>query len=177
MAHKSHITIFEMGFGTGLNALLTLLQAEQMAQNVDYYAVELYPIPAEEACKANFSEQLGVAVDRFRSLHSAEWDKAVAIDNRFTLTKIQGDLVNLELPLGIDLVYFDAFDPEAQPELWSETIFKKLYEAMSNEGVLVTYSSKGIVKQALRAAGFFVQRLSGPPGKRHMVRAIKREHE
>ena len=177
MANKSHITIFEMGFGTGLNALLTLLEAERLVQDINYFSVELFPIPVEEACKANYPERLGMEGDQFRAMHSAKWGTAAAIGNRFTLTKINSDLLAIVLPLGIDLVYFDAFDPEAQPELWGEAIFSKIFEAMNPDGVLVTYSSKGIVKEALRAAGFFVQRLAGPPGKRHMVRAIKRLHE
>jgi len=177
MAGKSHITVFEMGFGTGLNALLTLLEAERLAQTVSYLSVELFPIPVEEACAANYPERLGDGANQFRSMHSAQWGKAVAISDRFSLTKLNADLLNISLPSGIDLVYFDAFDPEAQPELWSMEVFSKIFKAMNPEGVLVTYSSKGIVKEALRAAGFFVKRLAGPPGKRHMVRAIKQPNE
>jgi len=176
-AHKSHITIFEMGFGTGLNALLTMVEAEQQKHSVRYYSIELYPIPVEEALAANYSERLGISAESFKNIHNAPWGETVALTDYFSITKIKGDLLTIALPRGVDLVYFDAFDPEAQPSLWSEEVFRNFYEAMNVGGVLVTYSSKGIVKEALRSAGFFVQRLAGPPGKRHMVKATKQAHE
>lgn len=175
VADKPHVTVFEMGFGTGLNALLTKVEADRLRQPVSYLSVELYPISADKACAANYSEQLGLSDDSFMRIHTAPWGETVLLSEHFSLTKINGNLLTLALPSGIDLVYFDAFDPEAQPDLWSEDVFRKTYEAMTSNGVLVTYSSKGVVKEALRAAGFFVQRLAGPPGKRHMVRAIKQQ--
>lgn len=166
-----------MGFGTGLNALLTMVEAERLRQSVHYFSVELYPISLEEAVAANYSERLGVSTELFNNIHKAPWGEAVALSDYFSITKIKGDLLTLALPRGVDLVYFDAFDPAAQPNLWSEEVFRNFYEAMNVGGVLVTYSSKGVVKEALRAAGFFVQRLAGPPGKRHMVKATKQAHE
>ena len=173
MADKSSISIFEMGFGTGLNALLTLQEAERLKQSVSYCSVELFPIPEEEACAANYPEMLAFGREFFQQMHRAAWGNPVALTGNFSLTKINGDLLTIKLPTGLDLVYFDAFDPGAQPLLWSSEVFQKLFNSMNDGGVLVTYSSKGVVKEALRAAGFFVQRLAGPPGKRHMVRAIK----
>ncbi len=175
VADKPHVTVFEMGFGTGLNALLTKIEADRLRQLVSYFSVELYPISTDEACAANYSEQLGLSDDSFKRIHAAPWGETILLSEHFTLTKINGDLLTLALPSGVDLVYFDAFDQEAQPDLWSEHVFRKIYEAMTPNGILVTYSSKGVVKEALRAAGFFVQRLAGPPGKRHMVRAIKQQ--
>jgi len=175
VADKQHITVFEMGFGTGLNALLTKLEADRLRQPVSYLTVELYPISSDEVSAANYAEQLGLSDDSFQRIHAAPWGETVRLSEHFTLTKIKGDILTLALRSGIDLVYFDAFDQEAQPELWSEQVFRKIYEAMAPNGILVTYSSKGVVKEALRAAGFFVKRLAGPPGKRHMVRAIKQQ--
>lgn len=177
VADKSHVTVFEMGFGTGLNALLTKIEADRLMQQVRYLSVELYPISADEAFAANYSEQLGLSDDSFERIHTAPWCETILLSEHFSLTKIKGDLLTLALPSGIDLVYFDAFDSEAQPDLWSEDVFRKIYEAMTPNGILVTYSSKGVVKEALRTAGFIVQRLAGPPGKRHMVRAIKQQIE
>lgn len=173
LRNRSSLQIFEMGFGTGLNALLTLTEAERSRITVNYEAVELFPLKPEDALQANFPTKLGGWQKEFESMHLCQWNTRQEISDRFSLLKHEVDLITAKLPSGIDLVYFDAFDPEAQPSLWTIAIFRKLFEAMSISGILVTYSSKGIVKKALREAGFKVERLPGPPGKRHMVRATK----
>ncbi len=171
--NKPSVLVFEMGFGSGLNALLTMAEAERLKQPVSYVCTELYPISPEVALSANYSALLGKSPTMFKQIHEAPWGEMVVLSDYFSLTKLNNDLLTLSIPDGIDLVYFDAFDPVAQPDLWSIDVFKKIFSAMVPGGVLVTYSSKGIVKEALRGAGFVVQRLAGPPGKRHMVKAVK----
>lgn len=172
------LRIFEMGFGTGLNALLTLQQAATQRQLVYYETVELYPLSAAEVQSLNYNVLLneGQAPVRLETLHAAPWDQHVQIDPFFALYKKQLSLSQyLEGPLQqpFHLVYFDAFDPGAQPELWAQPVFEQLYNRMYNGGVLVTYSSKGIVRRAMEAAGFKVEKLPGPLGKREIVRAGK----
>jgi Uncharacterized conserved protein len=173
LCHRDSLKVFEMGFGTGLNVLLTLIMAEQLRITVQYETVELFPLQPEEALKANFPSLLGGWQNEFVAMHQGTWNKTIALSNRFFIRKQKVDLTTVILPGDIDLVYFDAFDPETQPQLWTSSIFQKIYNAMSNGAILVTYSSKGTVKRALREAGFKVERLPGPPGKRHMVKATK----
>lgn len=166
------LSILEIGFGSGLNALLTLEAAQRSGQRVEYSAIELYPIEEQVA------EQLSYASSpHFLSLHKSEWGRWVDITPTFRLKKIRADLVGYNFEQGYEsafnLVYFDAFAPESQPELWSEDIFRAIYNSMASVAVLVTYSSKGVVKRALRSVGFQVSRLAGPEGKRHIIRAVK----
>ena len=166
---KPYIRILEAGFGSGLNALLTLHAAETHRRKVHYTAVELYPIDTATV------HALGYASDpRFTALHEALWDTETDITPLFRLKKIAGDLANQLFETTFDLVYYDAFAPDTQPELWSEELFGKIFARLEQGGLLVTYSAKGSVKRALRAAGFEVRRLEGAPGKRHMIQAIKR---
>jgi len=176
LRHRESLLVFEMGFGTGLNALLTLIEAERSRITVSYEAVELFPLKPEDALQSNFPIKLGGWQTEYETMHRSKWNTRQQISDRFSLLKHETDLITAKFPSGIDLVYFDAFDPEAQPQLWAPAVFQKLHEAMSVGGLLVTYSSKGIVKNALREAGFKVERLPGPPGKRHMVRATKCSH-
>jgi tRNA U34 5-methylaminomethyl-2-thiouridine-forming methyltransferase MnmC len=164
------IRILEMGFGTGLNALLTLLYAEEHQLQVYYEALEKYPLPEEEVALLNYRDR-----DKLLSLHACAWEKPVALSTGFMLHKRQLDLLNYTPEQRFDLVYFDAFAPGVQPKLWSREVFAKLYTAMSPGGVLVTYSSKGTVKNALREAGFEIKRLPGAAGKRHILRAVNNE--
>ncbi|MBS1625570.1 MAG: tRNA (5-methylaminomethyl-2-thiouridine)(34)-methyltransferase MnmD [Bacteroidetes bacterium] len=163
--------IFEVGFGTGLNALLTWIYAEQHDLKVMYTAVELYPISEGVLSEINFASLFPGHEDKFHKLHNARWDSPDALDARFSLHKIKGSLVDSILPAGQDLVYFDAFSPDKQPELWSAEIFHKVYEAMNPGGILVTYCSKGYVRRNMQEAGLRIEKLPGPPGKREMVRA------
>jgi tRNA U34 5-methylaminomethyl-2-thiouridine-forming methyltransferase MnmC len=164
--------IFEMGFGTGLNALLTAIEAEKRRIPIHYTAVEMYPLTLDEANTLNFSQVLGHQ-DVFEQLHLCEWETDTAITEHFTLRKVQTDLQDFAPGEAFHLVYFDAFAPSAQPELWTEEVFKKLFNMMAENGVLVTYCSKGVVRRAMQAAGFNVAKLPGPPGKREIVRAEK----
>jgi tRNA U34 5-methylaminomethyl-2-thiouridine-forming methyltransferase MnmC len=166
------LRIFEMGFGTGLNALLTAIEAVKKILKIHYTAVEMHPLTIEEANALNYSHVLGQQ-EVFERLHQCAWGEDVTITENFTLFKEQGDLQDFTSSKPFDLVYFDAFAPTAQPELWTEVIFKKLHTMMKEGGVLVTYCSKGSVRRAMQAAGFNVAKLPGPPGKREIVRAEK----
>ncbi len=164
------LRVFEMGFGTGLNAFLTAIEAEKRKINIQYTAVEKYPLSFGEAYALNYS-QLLQKPEVFEQLHQCKWGTEIPISEYFTLHKEQTDLHNFTSQEPFQLIYFDAFAPSAQPELWTEAVFKKLFEMMAEKGVLVTYCSKGSVRRAMQAAGFNVSKLPGPPGKREMVRA------
>ncbi|MDR0294917.1 MAG: tRNA (5-methylaminomethyl-2-thiouridine)(34)-methyltransferase MnmD [Prevotellaceae bacterium] len=165
---SSGVRILEVGFGTGLNALLAMLYAEEHKMTIYYESLEKYPLSEEEAAILNYSNK-----DKLAVLHACAWEEPVQLTTGFTLCKRRIDVLAYKLDKAFDLIYFDAFAPAVQPDLWSKELFAKLCAAMSPDGVLVTYSAKGTVKSALRAAGFEVQRLPGAAGKRHMIRAIK----
>lgn len=176
------IRILEIGFGTGLNALLTINESMRSVIRVAYDALEAYPLPDEIWQQLNFTEVIGKSQASglndpgklFSDLHRLGWDQVTQITPDFSIRKIHARLETFVPDQDVyDLIYFDAFDPVAQPGLWTVGIFEKLYRSMAAGGVLVTYSSKGSVKRALKSAGFIVERLTGPPGKRHMVRATK----
>ncbi len=168
---KDEINILEIGFGTGLNTLLTALESDIV---VSYTTVELYPILPEQALKLNYSELLENESSKlFEKIHTCELNKAVKITDNFTLTKLHADFTKLELKDKFDVIYFDAFSPEKQPEMWSEEMFQKLYDSASENAVLTTYCAKGAVRRAMKSAGFSVERLPGPPGKREILRARK----
>ncbi|WP_372753004.1 tRNA (5-methylaminomethyl-2-thiouridine)(34)-methyltransferase MnmD [Labilibaculum sp.] len=172
--NQNPIHILEIGFGTGLNCLLTLLEAQKQNREVVYHSLELYPIKEEHIKHLNYSEQIEGANEKlFLELHKAKWNQEVKITDRFTLNKLLADLRKVVLPEKYNLIYFDAFAPDIQPDLWTQDIFEKLHQHMLPDGILTTYSTKGIIKQALRAASFVVKRLPGPPGKRQMLRAKK----
>lgn len=169
------IQIFEMGFGTGLNAFLTQHWAEAHCQPVSYTGIEAYPVTIEEASKLNFETVAGKG--GLQMLHELPWGTESKISDHFIFRKINAALQDY-IPDDIggklfDVIYFDAFDPKAQPDLWTEQIFSKLAAHTRTGGVLVTYSSKGIVKRALAAAGFTVERHKGPGKKTHVLRAVK----
>lgn len=171
---KKDATIWEIGFGTGLNAFLTLLDAEENGRSVNYYSIELYPLGIEVVQSLNYGDV--ICPERkglFRALHEAAWNQSVKISDCFTLHKIQGDSNTCDMPEGIDLVYFDAFAPDKQPEMWNQEIFDKLYAHMSVGGILTTYCAKGVVRRMMQKAGYSVERIPGPPGKREMLRAMK----
>lgn len=170
----NEISILEIGFGTGLNAILTLISSEILHVKIDYHGVEAYPVSSEELKQLNYSEALQIKSNIYHDMHASEWELPYQITERFKLTKQQkffDDITDLNC---YDIIYFDAFGARVQPELWTERIFDKMYKALKPNGVLVTYACKGSVKRALKAMGFVIERLEGPPGKRHMLRAIKR---
>jgi tRNA U34 5-methylaminomethyl-2-thiouridine-forming methyltransferase MnmC len=171
---KSPLRILEIGFGSGLNALLTLWFAKKSGQKVHYHAVEKYPLKRAEYSKLNFEEFLeGVPEGSLNLLHDAPWGETVVISDGFALFKEQADFRSMQ-PLGdFDLVYFDAFSPDKQPELWSASVFSTIEKCTLEGSVLVTYSSKGEVRRTLTSCGFETQKVAGPPGKREMIRAVR----
>lgn len=172
---SKRLSILEIGFGTGLNAFLTLLKAEELKQNIQYIGVEAYPILPEELQQLNYIEQLSAEPwqEAFEHFHQCPWEQAQPIAPHFQLTKQQKQFQDIQDIETFDLIYFDAFGPRVQPELWMETMFQIMYCALKPNGVLVTYSAKGSVRRAMQSVGFLVEKLPGPPGKREMLRARK----
>lgn len=171
---QKNIAILEAGFGTGLNAYLSLLYAGQEHCRIHYTTIEKYPLDPTEAEKLNYKKLLPADPPQlFDSLHSCPWAEDVALTPCFTLHKLKQDFREGRLPAETDIVFFDAFNPEVQPHLWTAEVFRRFYAALKPGGILVTYCVKGIVKQALRAAGFTLKRLPGPPGKREILRATR----
>ena len=172
---KGQVAVLEMGFGTGLNALITLIEADKRQLKIDYTAVEAYPVLSQELEQLNFISALEAVEykNQFELMHSCPWEASSAISPFFGLKKIQLDFRAFNEISLYDLVYFDAFGARVQPELWTEAVFKSMFVALKQGGILVTYSAKGSVRRAMQAVGFIVERLPGPPGKREMLRATK----
>jgi len=170
---QSNISVFEMGFGTGLNALLGYLLCHSKQQFLTYTSIEKYPLSNQEAMQLNFPERLDQNRSFFDRLHKAGWDSPSLIEPDFKLTKIKGDISKLELSGEHDIVFFDAFSPDIQPNLWTTEILNKMHNLLRLGGLFVTYSAKGRVRRSLQEVGFSVERLPGPPGKREMIRATK----
>ena len=166
--------ILEIGFGTGLNALLTLIEAERSGRQIHYTGIELYPLPWETVEKLRYNDRPG-----------GDGEQRLTTGDEQTLRKIQGDFTIMDRSSLItdrtslfSLLYFDAFAPEKQPEMWTQELFDELYVMMEEEGILTTYCAKGVVRRMLQAAGFIVERLPGPPGgKREILRAKKRSQD
>ncbi len=173
---RDPLRLLEIGFGTGLNAFLTLKEVESLGiSHIDYYTVELYPLSLDIIHELNYGSLIWPENEAlFEALHLAAWNEAVSITDHFTLHKLQGDSNTCPLPENIDLIYFDAFAPDKQPEMWSQEIYDRLSAHTVSDGVLVTYCAKGVVRRGLQSAGFDMTRLPGPPGKRHILRGIKK---
>lgn len=174
-AVKTEISVLEVGFGTGLNAFLSWLEAERRNLNVRYTALENQPLTPEEATVFNYAECAGAPERQadFHRLHTCAWERTVRLSDHFHLRKKRMPVQAYRAAQAFDVIYFDAFAPQAQPEMWTEAVFRSMYRALRPEGLLVTYCAKGDVKRTLRAVGFEVERLQGPPGKREMTRAWK----
>ena len=170
------VQVFEMGFGTGLNAVLSLQWAEDLQRAVAYHSIDLFPLSEEHLNALNHADFMDEDLcENVRQVQHGEWDKVLDISPNFTLHKQQISLLDIELPNAFyDVIFFDAFSPKTQPELWIEEVFRKLYAAAKKGAVLTTYSAKGDVRRALKAAGFSVEKIPGPPGgKLEMTRAKK----
>ena len=172
---QNSLHILEIGFGTGLNALLTLIHTEKSSVNLLYEGVEAYPVSSEELAQLNYLEAADAQVFEavFEKMHQTPWEQTETITEAFQLKKRKQTFETLEDQDQHDLIYFDAFGARVQPELWEEPIFEKMYCALKAGGGLVTYAAKGSVRRAMQAVGFKVERLPGPPGKREMLRAVK----
>ena len=174
-AKNKNISILEIGFGTGLNAFITYLEAKENKISVAYTGVEAYPIAAEEVLKLNYVQELKATDSQeiFTKMHATSWEEMHAISETFQLKKRKQFFQEITDKDAYNLIYFDAFGAQNQPELWTEEIFLKMYQATKNNGVLVTYSAKGSVRRAMQKVGYTVERIPGPPGKREMLRATK----
>jgi tRNA U34 5-methylaminomethyl-2-thiouridine-forming methyltransferase MnmC len=176
MCSKKNPVVFEIGLGTGLNAFLTLLSAEKTSQTINYIGIEKYPLIPLEYNSLNYAELINPEYNMaFQKLHDCEWDQLNTINQLFSVHKIKSDFrnVNIEKLPFFDVIYFDAFAPNKQPDLWQETVYRKIYTHSNPGAILVTYCAKGIVRRDLQEAGFKVERIPGPPGKKEMLRAIK----
>lgn len=170
--HRGTLRIFEMGFGTGLNGLLTSIYAQENQQKIDYYSIEPYPVDEVDLKQLNYHQILNVEQAAFLELHSM--GKLQNVHPHLQLKVEEIFLENVDLPDNyFDIIFFDAFAPAAQADLWEESIFRKLIACLKVGGILVTYCAKGVVKRAMKAAGFTVEGVPGPPGKREMIRATK----
>lgn len=169
------LAVLELGFGTGLNALLTLMEAERLKRHIFYQTIEAYPLPSEQAAQLNYPEQLGLPESRrwLADMHSIASNEIRQITPHFQFCKIIGRFETLELQNAFDIAYFDAFAPETQPELWTGEVLGLVYQALRPQGTLVTYCAKGAVKRTLKDLGFQIESIPGPPGKREMTRAVK----
>ena len=170
------ISILEIGFGTGLNAFLTFCYAQKQNLRINYFSLEKYPLSEKEYLELNYPETLfpeyaGV----FKQMHQTEWNKPVLISPSFTLRKVNADLLTFDFSTvaPVDLVYYDAFAPGKQPEMWTDNILHKVSASVKKGGVLVTYCAKGAVRRALTAAGFEMERIPGPMGKKEILRGKK----
>lgn len=171
--NQKHINILEIGFGTGLNAMLSATDELALQKSILYHSIEAYPVSSDELQALNYSSLLTLKSEIFDQLHSASWNKESQITKHFVLKKRQELFADIKDVNTFDIVYFDAFSPRVQPDLWIPSIFKMMYTAMRFGGILVTYSAKGSVRRAMQEVGFEVKRLAGPPGKREMLRATK----
>lgn len=173
---KQEISILEIGFGTGLNAYLTHAYAENKKLKINYFSIEKYPLDEADYLKLNYTQNIFPEYsDVFEKMHRSEWNKNVEISHEFSLKKVHADLLSFEfnqLPQ-FDLVYFDAFAPAKQPEMWTEEIIQKVSACVKKDGILVTYCAKGSVRRAFTAAGFCMERIPGPIGKKEILRGKK----
>lgn len=172
-----NVSILEIGFGTGLNAFITFLEGKKLNLAIDYVGVEAFPITAQELGAMNYVNELDANLDQviFDQMHESNWEETVVLSDHFSLLKREQLFADITDSNKYDLIYFDAFGYRVQPELWSTAIFKKMYDALKNNGILVTYAARGVVKRSMIEVGFTVEKLAGPPGKREMFRAKKME--
>lgn len=172
---KQPLSILEIGFGTGLNALITFLEYNRLGLGISYTGVEAYPVTNEELVQLNYTDELHakhIEVE-FKKMHESPWETWISLSDNFSFRKQQKDFFKIGDIATYNLIYFDAFGARVQPELWTEVLFAKMFTALKEEGILVTYAAKGSVRRAMLAVGFEVERLPGPPGKREMLRAKK----
>jgi tRNA U34 5-methylaminomethyl-2-thiouridine-forming methyltransferase MnmC len=169
------VSILEIGFGTGLNCFLTFLESERSNLKISYTAIEPEPLSNKMISKLNFPEALDVSYKKhhLQKIHQCAWDRFETISANFHLKKIQEMVQETLFVEEFDLVYYDAFGPGAQPELWTEEVLSIVCKTLKIGGVFVTYCAKGEVKRILKRNGLTVESLPGPPGKREMIRAIK----
>lgn len=167
------VSVLEIGFGTGLNAFITFLESEKNKQQINYTGVEAFPISAEEVLSMNYVSELQAEnySEIFKRMHESAWEEKTTVSDLFSLTKRKQFFHEIQDVNAFDLIYFDAFGFRVQPELWSLEIFQKMRNGLKPGGTLVTYAARGIINKNMQEAGFRVEKLAGPPGKREMFRA------
>ncbi|MFC2096974.1 tRNA (5-methylaminomethyl-2-thiouridine)(34)-methyltransferase MnmD [Bacteroidota bacterium] len=171
--NKKSLNVLEIGFGTGLNAILTCIESKKKRIHTIYHSLELYPLGSVITDNLNYSDIFINDKNIIKHIHSCRWEEECRIDDYFVLKKIKADILSYSINEKYDLVYYDAFGPDKQALLWTKEIFSKIFNSLNNGGILTTFSVKGIVKRALKASGFNIHRLPGPSGKRHIIRAEK----
>jgi len=170
---KTNIRILEVGFGTGLNALLAYAEAEKAGKRIHYTTLEKFPLQSDKAFLLNFPQLIDENLNAvFETMHLSNWNELQNISPFFVLEKLETDFTTYNLTGKYDVIFFDAFSPEKQPEMWTQEQFEKIAAVCNPEAILTTYSAKGIVRRALQSDGFTVERLPGPPGKREILRGI-----
>lgn len=172
--NRAQVNVLEVGMGTGLNVFLTYLDTIKNKRNVKMTTIEAFPISEEDASQLNYAELLGKNKSDFLKIHSCKWNEWQIITDKFSLLKYDKLIQEICLKERYDVIYFDAFAPEKQEELWTERIFQKLYEQLSDSGILVTYCVKGVIRRRLQQIGYIIEKIPGPKGgKREMLRAMK----
>lgn len=169
---QRELDILEAGFGTGLNALLTWMEATRRNLEVRYTGLERFPLPLDTVRQLNYTD-LEEDIQPLITLHTCAWEEPRTLSENFTFEKRGLDIETYEMPEAYDLIYYDAFAPQAQPALWTVDVLGRMFRSLRPDGVLVTYCAKGDVQRALKQVGFRIEKLTGPPGKREMVRALK----
>jgi tRNA U34 5-methylaminomethyl-2-thiouridine-forming methyltransferase MnmC len=172
---KDEVTVFELGFGTGLNCLLTYLYAQEHNIQLNYFGIEAYPVELELLNAMDYTKEMSDdAVEKYAQIHQSSWDEMNVLSSYFSLKKMEQKIQNFEVEKeSIDLIYFDAFGPRAQSEMWDISVLKKMVDLLKPNGILVTYCAQGQFKRDLKSLGFVLEALAGPPGKREMTRATK----
>jgi len=169
------LQVLEIGFGTGLNALLTAIYAQENELRVDYITLEPFALPEQLINQLNYTQghQLQKHATLFKQMHNCDWEQAVQLNPFFSITKLGNKVEDWQPKNTFDVVYFDAFAPNKQPDIWHETVLAKLYQVLNPRGVLVTYCAQGQFKRVLASQGFIVESIAGPPGKKEMTRGIR----
>ncbi len=172
---QKELSVLGIGFGTGLNALLTCLEAETLGLKIHYTTVEAFPLSLDFIKKLNYAEVLNLeqAASLFTKIHTCEWGTESTITPHFSILKQKKKFEDIQETAAFDAIYFDAFAPDVQPKLWEAPLMKSMYQSLKPDGVLTTYCAKGVVKRTLKSVGFRIEALPGPPGKREMTRAVK----
>ncbi len=177
LIEEKSIAILEIGFGTGLNAFITFLESQKKDIVIHYTGVEAYPVAINEALEMNYLTELNVLKfeNVYQKMHESIWNQEIEIDLNFTLTKRKQFFQDIDDKNKFNLIYFDAFGYRVQPELWSTEIFKNMYDALQENGILVTYAARGVVKRSMQEVDFIVKKVPGPPGKREMMIGFKKK--
>jgi len=171
---KETVNVLEFGFGTGLNAFLTIIEAEKRHLKINYTTIEKYPLPASITNQLNYTKGFPEKFQPyFDKIHACEWGSFIRISDNFQIKKVQAGFSDFQFEDNYDVIFYDAFAPDKQQEAWSQEIFNKIFQHTNPEGILTTYCAKGNIRRMMQTAGFLVERIPGPSGKREMLRATK----